>query len=104
MSVVHLSSDNFENEVLKSPKTVLVDFWASWCNPCRMLAPVIEELANEVGAEVKVCKLDVDSAGSIAENFGIKSIPTVIIFKDGRITEKFVGVRNKEDYLQALKK
>jgi thioredoxin 1 len=100
MSVLHLLSDDFEDEVLNSQKTVLVDFWANWCNPCRMLAPVIEELADEVGDDVKVCKLDVDSAGSIAADYGIKSIPTVIIFNN----EKFVGIRSKADYLQALRK
>ncbi|NLB35848.1 MAG: thioredoxin [Clostridiales bacterium] len=104
MSVLHLSSDDFEDEVLNCQKTVLVDFWANWCNPCRMLAPVIEELADEVGDDVKVCKLDVDSAGSIAADYGIKSIPTVIIFNNGKIVEKFVGIRSKADYLQALRK
>jgi thioredoxin 1 len=104
MSVLHLLSDDFEDEVLNSQKTVLVDFWANWCNPCRMLAPVIEELADEVGDDVKVCKLDVDSAGSIAADYGIKSIPTVIIFNNGKIVEKFVGIRSKADYLQALRK
>lgn len=104
MSVLHLLSDDFEDEVLNCQKTVLVDFWANWCNPCRMLAPVIEELADEVGDDVKVCKLDVDSAGSIAADYGIKSIPTVIIFNNGKIVEKFVGIRRKADYLQALRK
>lgn len=104
MSIIHLTNDNFEKEVINCAKVVLVDFWAVWCNPCRMLAPVIEELAEEVKDDVKICKLDVDSAGSIASDYGIKSIPTVIIFKNGQITETFVGVRSKEDLLQALQR
>ena len=87
-----LTDQNFEDEVVKSDVPVLVDFWAEWCNPCRMIAPIVEELATEYDGKLKVCKLDVDAHGSIAQQFKILSIPTVIIFKDGKEIKRFNSV------------
>ncbi len=91
MKPVVVSSQNFESEVVKSNIPVLVDFWASWCAPCRMIAPVVEELAKEYDGKLKVAKLDVDANREIAQNFGIMSIPTLLIFNDGRVADQLVG-------------
>lgn len=91
-----LNSENFEKEVLKSEIPVLVDFWADWCGPCRMLAPVIEELSKEYKGRIKVCKLNVDDAQDIAAGYGIMSIPTIILFNNGKIAKQTVGVVPKE--------
>ena len=91
MSEVILTQNNFEEEVLKSDIPVLVDFWASWCGPCKMLAPTIAELAKEYEGKVKVCKLNIDDDASIAIKYGIASIPTVVLFKNGDVADKSVG-------------
>ncbi|HZJ78221.1 MAG TPA: thioredoxin [Clostridia bacterium] len=104
MSIINLNKDSFEEEVLKSDKPVLIDFWATWCHPCRMLAPIIEELAHEIGEQAKICKVDVDTESFIAEDYGIKSIPTVLIFKNKEVVETFVGVKSKENLKQAINK
>jgi thioredoxin 1 len=95
MSVTTITRDNFETEVVKSDKTVLVDFWASWCGPCRMLSPVIDEIAEE-RSDVKVGKVNVDEQPELAEHFGVMNIPTVAVFKNGKLTQTSVGVRPKE--------
>lgn len=92
-NVTEFTDDNFEAEVLKSDKPVLVDFWAEWCSPCRMLAPYIEQFATEFGDKVKVGKLDVENNQSIAGRFNIRSIPTVVLFKNGQPAETIVGLR-----------
>ena len=102
MSVINLTSENFENEVLKSEKPVLVDFWAEWCGPCRMMAPVVEELEKEMGNEVKFAKINIDECPDLAEKYNVMSIPTIIIFKDGKPYKKFVGVTSKENILNEL--
>jgi thioredoxin 1 len=91
MKPVVVSTQNFDSEVVKSNIPVLVDFWASWCAPCRMIAPVVEELAKEYDGKLKVAKLDVDANREIAQNFGIMSIPTLLIFNDGRVADQLVG-------------
>ncbi|MCL4538372.1 MAG: thioredoxin [Bacteroidetes bacterium] len=91
MKPVVVSSQNFESEVVKSEIPVLVDFWASWCAPCRMIAPVVEELAKEYNGKLKVAKLDVDANRDIASSFGIMSIPTLLIFNNGRVADQVVG-------------
>ena len=92
---VELTQDNFEQEVLKSEVPVLVDFWAPWCGPCQMMGPVIEELASET-MKAKVGKLNVDEHPGIASTYGIMSIPTIKIFKNGQIVKEFIGVREKD--------
>ena len=99
---INLTSSTYEGEVLKSDKPVLVDFWAPWCGPCRMVGPVISEIADEYDGRVKVCKLNVDECGDIAAMNAVVSIPTVIIFVDGKVKQKIIGAHAIEDYEDAL--
>lgn len=92
----HFTDQNFQDEVLKSEVPVLVDFYAEWCGPCKMLAPVIEQLAKDYEGKVKVGKLDVDNEGQTAGAYGVQSIPTILIFKGGQVVDKFVGFQNQE--------
>ncbi|MCE9589725.1 MAG: thioredoxin [Planctomycetes bacterium] len=100
--VLELTDDNFDTEVIKSDKPVLVDFWAEWCMPCRMLAPTIDELAKDFAGKVKIGKVDTDSNRETAVKFGISAIPTVILFKNGQVVHKFVGVSPKKDFAAKL--
>lgn len=102
MAVTVLTSDNFESEVLNYKGTVLVDFWASWCGPCKMLSPVVDALAEEL-TDVKVGKVNVDDEGEIAEKYGIMSIPTLIVFKNGEVYRQNAGVIPKAAILDLLK-
>ncbi len=97
MSIIHLSDSNFKKEVLESDLPVLVDFWAAWCGPCKMIAPFIEELAKEYDKKIKVGKLDVDSNSKAASQYGIMSIPTVMFFKKGKVMEQAVGAMTKAE-------
>ena len=96
--VVTLSEDNWEQEVLKSDTPVLVDFWAQWCGPCRMVAPVLDQIANEMDGKVRVAKLDVDSNQSIAYQFQVSSIPTFILFKNGQMADRMMGAMPKSAF------
>jgi len=96
MAEITITKDNFEQEVIKSEQPVLVDFWASWCGPCKMLSPVISELAEEYEGRVKVGKVNVDEEPELASAFRVASIPTVVLFKDGEVKETSVGYRPKQ--------
>jgi thioredoxin 1 len=101
---MQFTDENFEKEVLKCEKTVLVDFWASWCGPCQMMGPIIEELAEEVGEKYKVGKLNIDENRATAGEYGIMSIPTLAIFKGGKIVKQLVGAQAKENLKEELEK
>ena len=101
-NVLNLTDDQFEAEVVKSDKPVLVDFWAEWCMPCKMLAPIIEELADEYAGKIKVAKVDTDAGRKTAMKFDIRAIPTLILFKDGKVLKKFVGLQQKSDMKPAI--
>ena len=103
MTEIILNKDNFESEVLKSDMPVLVDFWAAWCGPCKMLAPTIAELAEEYKGKVKVCKYNIDDDASIAIKYGVASIPTVLLFKNGEVVDKSVGFVPKAEIEAMLK-
>ena len=103
MSTLIFSSSNFDEEVIKSSNTVLVDFYATWCGPCKMMAPIIDKVAEELEGTVKVGKVNVDENMELAQSFGIMSIPTIMIFKNGEVVKKFLGVTDKTELLEALK-
>ena len=100
--VNELSDANFEAEVLKSAQPVLVDFWAPWCGPCRMVGPVVEQLAAENAGSIKVAKMNVDDSPTTAAGYGISSIPTLMIFKDGQVVDRFVGIQPKNRLQDAI--
>ena len=103
-NVVVLSEANFQNEVISSPKPVLVDFWAPWCRPCRAIGPVVNELALDFDGRAKVAKVNVDEAPGLAQRFGIQAIPTLLIFKDGRVVDQVMGAASKRDLAAKLDK
>lgn len=102
--VVQLSDDNFENEVLKSSTPVLVDFWATWCAPCKAIGPVIDGLAGEYDGKVKIAKLNVDENPATPGQYGVRGIPTLILFKDGKIVDQLVGAAPKSQLENLIKK
>ena len=101
MAEITLTKDNFEEQVLRADRPVLVDFWATWCGPCRMLAPIVDEIAEERD-DVTVGKVNVDDESELAARYGVSSIPTVILFKDGKVSATSVGYRSKAQLLAAL--
>ncbi|MDK2820150.1 MAG: thioredoxin 1 [Clostridia bacterium] len=101
-NIIELTDSNFEEEVLSSEKPVLVDFWAEWCIPCRMIAPVVDELAKEYGTKVKIAKLDVDKYPKITSSNGIMSIPTLMLYKDGEVVTRLIGYQTKEKLISMI--
>mgnify|MGYP001658616213 CR=1 FL=1 len=101
MSVVTLNKNNFDTEVLQADRPVLVDFWASWCGPCKMLSPIVNEIAGE-RSDIKVCKVNVDDESELAARFNVMSIPTLLVFKNGQLTNQSVGYRDKNAVLSLI--
>ena len=97
MAELKITRENFENEVMKSDIPVLIDFWAPWCGPCRMMGPIIEQLAEEYEGKVKVGKVNVDEEGELSQAFGVMSIPTIVLVKDGKVVKQAVGARPKAE-------
>lgn len=100
--IVTLTQDNFAEQVLKSPAPVLVDFWAEWCGPCKMIAPLLDELADEYDGKVKIGKVNVDEQQSLAAEYGIRAIPTLLVFQNGQVADQIVGARSKRDFKASL--
>lgn len=101
MAVLNITKGNFQKEVMESDKPVLIDFWASWCGPCKMLSPVVDEIAGEV-TDTKVCKINVDEESELASTFKVMSIPTLVLIKDGKVVNTSVGVKPKSAILNML--
>ena len=101
---LEITDSNFEETVLKNDKPVMVDFWAEWCGPCRMVGPIIDELSEEYEGKAIIGKVDIDSNQQYAAQFGVRNIPTVLVFKDGELVDRKVGVSSKNDYAQAIDK
>ena len=102
MAIINLNTENFEAEALQCSKPVMVDFWASWCGPCRAVAPLVEEIAAEAGDSIKVAKLNVDESPDLASKYGVMTIPTLILFREGKVAGTSIGVRTKADIKKSL--
>ncbi len=102
--VIHLTDSTFQQEVLESPIPVVVDFWATWCAPCRIIAPIVEEIAKEYDGKLKVCKLDVDSNPNSAITYGVRSIPTLLYFKNGKLLGQTIGAVSKNKIIEQIEK
>jgi thioredoxin 1 len=102
MSITNITNENFESEVLKAEQPVLVDFWAEWCGPCKMIAPILEQIADEYKGRLSLVKLDVEASQNIAMQYGVRSIPTLMLFKDGVVEVQHVGMLSKEQLTKLL--
>src|SRR3989454_8274059 len=102
LNIVILTEANFEHEVLNSPTPVLVDFWAEWCGPCKMVSPILDELATEHDGKVKIAKVNIDEFQGLATEYGIRAIPTLLLFKNGEVADQIVGLRSKRDFKAKL--
>ncbi len=102
MTIVHADENNFETEVLKSDKPIVVDFWAEWCGPCKALSPILEEISTEMAGKATIVKVNVDQAGTLAQKYGIRGIPTLIYFKDGEVKHTLVGNQPKSEIIKGL--
>lgn len=102
MSVLKIDEENFENEVLKSDKPVIIDFYADWCGPCKMMSPIIDEISDELGDKIKVGKINTDENLELAQKYGIMSIPTIMIIKNGEISKTFIGVTDKDEIIKEV--
>ncbi len=102
MSVLHLTSDNFEREVIKSDIPVMIDFWANWCMPCKMMSPIVDEIAKEMEGKVKVAKVNIDEEQALTLKYGIMSIPTFVVIKNGNVVNQSIGMQDKQELLKLL--
>ncbi len=100
--ILTLTQENFAQQVLQSPAPVLVDFWAEWCGPCKMIAPLLDELADEYDGKVKIGKVNVDEQQSLAAEYGVRAIPTLLVFQNGQVADQIVGARSKRDFKASL--
>jgi thioredoxin 1 len=103
-TIITLTKDNFENSVLKSATPVLVDFWAEWCGPCKMISPILDELAEEYSGRINIGKVNVDEHQTLAAQYGVRAIPTLLIFQNGQVAEQILGLRSKRDLKASLDK
>src|ERR1700720_4060199 len=103
-NIVTLTQDNFDQEVLKSATPILVDFWAEWCGPCKMIGPILDELADEYSGRVRIGKVNIDDHQNLASQFGVRAIPTLLMFQNGEVAEQIVGLRSKRDLKASMDK
>ena len=103
-NILTLTNDNFQQHVLKSPTPILVDFWAEWCGPCKMIAPILDELADEYSGRVSIGKVNIDDHQNLAAQFGVRAIPTLLLFQNGEVAEQIVGLRSKRDLKASMDK
>ena len=101
-NIITLTQENFAKEVLQSPTPVLVDFWAEWCGPCKMIAPVLDELADEYDGRIKIGKVNIDEQQGLASEYGVRAIPTLLLFHEGQVADQMVGLRSKRDLKASL--